>query len=452
MEGEISRFLCNFFQLGTMFFLCVYVLRDGLRMPVRKIVAYGAVFTAAFCLAIAVIYANFNLGYFSLFGIVIYIIGSALLLFRAINHEKGKITFVLLVVISYLYFTMNLGNILGVLWELPIFDFSYLVTLLYLSCVLAPLYPFARFMNWLWARIRSLRETAWYRLCLVPLAFIVMGAMHWEFFLAGMISGAAFPVFQAVIITSAFVVYWQIADGLSKAADAAQLAERLRNVDNQLLLQAELLNESTSHEMEMKQIRHDMRHHFATLEAMLSENDNERARTYLREYIGKVEDSAVPSVCKNAVADAVCRRYMLLAEKQSIRTDVAADIPVEPGVSDSDLAVLLSNLWENALEACVRQSAGERYIKMRAKTTGNSLMISMTNSFDGVIRSHTDKDGEPVLLSLKRGGTQEGFGLASIRTIVGRYKGLDEATYDTDSFHVKVLLYTEGSLKTGSTV
>ncbi|MDR1664372.1 MAG: GHKL domain-containing protein [Clostridiales bacterium] len=442
MESEVARFLKDFIQLNTVLFLCFYTVRDSLRMPMRRIASYSLSFVTLFCLVITIIYWISIPYFFSLLGLVLFLVGGAALLFNAASHEKGKLAFILLLIFSYYFFTDNIGNILCLLLNIHLYNFTYQLTFIYILCLALTVYPFARFMGWLWACIRGLRETSWSRLCLVPLAFTIMCSMYWEFFVAEMIAGWAFPVFEIAIIVCAFIVYWQIADGLAKAADAARFAERLRSTDNQLLLQAELLKEVASHDGEVRQLRHDMRHHFSILETMLTENAGDRAMDYLREYIIRVEETATPPVCENAVTDAVCRRYIALAGERDIKTDIAVSIPTGAGVADSDLAVLLGNLWENAIEACGRQAAGERYIRLRAKCTENSLIISMTNSFDGVTRANTGKNGEPVLLSLKRGGTEEGIGLASIRAIVGRYHGLEEVNYDADSFHVKILLYT----------
>lgn len=447
MESEIARFLKDYIQLSTVLFLCFYIVRDSVRIPMRKISIYILTFVTLFCALITVVYLLGAGYFFSLIGIVMYIIIGDIMLCRTTSHEKGKLTFVLLLVISYYFFTDNLGNTLVLALDFPLFEFTYRGTAVYIACLAITVYPFMRFMGWLWTCIRGLRETSWSRLCLVPFAFIVMGSMHWEFFLAELITGVAFPVFEITIIVCAFIVYSQIADGLSKAADAARFAERLRNTDNQLLLQAEILREATSHEGEMRQIRHDMRHHFATLETMLGENSNDRAIAYLREYIGQIKEVAVPSFCKNAVADAICRRNVALAGQSNILTDVAIDIPEQSGVADSDLAVLLGNLWENALEACARQALGDKYIRVRAAVAENRLMISMTNSFGGAIRVRDGKGGEPILLSMKRNGTEEGFGIASIRAIVKRYGGLDEITYESNSFHIRTLLYTQDNKK-----
>jgi sensor histidine kinase regulating citrate/malate metabolism len=169
-------------------------------------------------------------------------------------------------------------------------------------------------------------------------------------------------------------------------------------------------------------------------------------RAYLQEYADQVEEVAAAPVCENAVADALCRRYRALAAKDNIHTDVAVSLPFKTGVADADLAVLLGNLWENALEACRRQTDGEKTIRLRAQLSGNSMMISIINSFSGELRvreqSIAEKDGELVLFSLKRGEEKEGVGLASIRAIVKRYGGLDEVTYDANRFNVKVLLYS----------
>ena len=443
MESMIARFLKDFVALTAVHFLCAYTVRDGLRIPMRKLAAYILLFVTAHCLGVVVVYQLVYISFFSFLGTAVIIIFGLWLMNHAVSYEKGKLAFTFLLVLSYHFFTDGAGNIVCVLLNFSLFDLTLIESAIYILCIVVTIGPFAKFMRWLWSKIRNLKEASWNRLCLVPGAFILTYGMHWEFYSDRLIIGAAFPVLEMTAIISALIIYWQLADGLSKAADAARFSERLRNVNNQLLLQAELIEEVSAHEGKVRQIRHDMRHHFAALETMLAKNDNGRARAYLHEYIERVEDSVMPSICRNVVVDAVSRRYIARAGQMNIRTDVAVNMPKKIWVADSDLAVLFSNLWENALEACQRQMGGERRIQLRTKAADSSLMISMTNSFSGETSVGRGEGGEPVLLSLKRGGKEEGIGITSIRAIVKRYCGVEEFSHDAGNFNVRILLYTK---------
>jgi sensor histidine kinase regulating citrate/malate metabolism len=86
-------------------------------------------------------------------------------------------------------------------------------------------------------------------------------------------------------------------------------------------------------------------------------------------------------------------------------------------MENADLCALLSNLIENALEAC-RYFAAEKHIDIVLKIVQSHLVILVENSFDGTF---AQKDG--VLLSRKRGGTLEGVGTASVRMLAQKYGG-----------------------------
>ena len=72
-----------------------------------------------------------------------------------------------------------------------------------------------------------------------------------------------------------------------------------------------------------------------------------------------------PPLCENYVAGNIRRRYEALAKQSGI--DVTADLvlPREPGIAGSDLAVILGNLWENAVAAALDAPEGRRFIRLR---------------------------------------------------------------------------------------
>lgn len=452
MEVAIAVFCIHMIRLGGSAFVCLYTVRKLLRISVLRTAMYTGIFVTLFCVIMAIaimheqvmpMFVNSIVEYFMM---TVALGGGGYFLVRVADEKPAKLVFLLSMVGAFSYFCLSLSNLIYMLFPAYLsvdgpYIYADIVVDVVIYAVLLPAFIFA--LSKLWQRMQPLKDAPWLRLCAVSVMFILLYFASNRLMESVLISAITNGLISIFITVCALITYWQMVTLLVQSTEAAKYAERLRGTDNQLTLQAELLKEAAAHEGEIRQLRHDIRHHFAALESMLSDHENSRAMAYLREYIDWVEDTVTPSVCENAVADAICRRCIALAGQRNILTDVAVSIPGQTGVADSDLAVMFGNLWENALEACERQKQGERYIRLRSQITGNSLMISMTNSFDGKTQTRAGKDGEPVLLSLKREGLEEGIGIASIRAIVRRYQGLDEVSYDADSFHVKVLLYTK---------
>jgi sensor histidine kinase YesM len=123
------------------------------------------------------------------------------------------------------------------------------------------------------------------------------------------------------------------------------------------------------------------------------------------------------------VADILAHYYMRLAKDLGIRLALRLDIGSGPNIADADLSALLSNLLENAVEACQRQTDGEKYIELLAREQRSLLTIRMKNSGPSVAFA-----GGTFLSS--KGEGRSGIGLESIAAIARRYHGSADFRYD----------------------
>jgi len=110
-------------------------------------------------------------------------------------------------------------------------------------------------------------------------------------------------------------------------------------------------------------------------------------------------------------------------------------LPEDVFIEDADLCNLISNLLENALEACMYVS-GEKKISFVIKWIKDHLVIIVENSFDGHVRT---RDGK--YLSRKK-TNREGIGLMSIKAIAEKYGGDAEFEPDNErkTFHSEVVI------------
>jgi hypothetical protein len=166
----------------------------------------------------------------------------------------------------------------------------------------------------------------------------------------------------------------------------------------------------------MRGWRHDYHNHIQTLLA-LSGNE---AKT--REYLLKLNDdlTQVDTVLKtgNVMVDAILNSKLSLIRSKEIRVNAKAVVPTELNVSEIDLCVIIGNLLDNAMEACLRQAEEkERFIRVFIGVLKEQLYISVSNSVEGGI-----KKSDKAYFSGK-GSEAHGFGLASIDRIAAKYDG-----------------------------
>ena len=183
----------------------------------------------------------------------------------------------------------------------------------------------------------------------------------------------------------------------------------------------------------MRGWRHDYHNHIQSLKAYMSLMQYEEAARYLEHL--EEDLSAVDNVLKtgNIVADAILNSKLTLIQERNIRVDATAVVPEDIHISEIDLSVLIGNLLDNAMEACMQMPEEERFIRIYIDIVKKQLYISVTNSMGGGPR----KIGERFLTQ-KQG--HHGFGLVRIDGIVKKYGGYINRQTDEGIFATEITL------------
>lgn len=180
--------------------------------------------------------------------------------------------------------------------------------------------------------------------------------------------------------------------------------------------------------------RHDFRHSLLMIQQYAQDRDCGKIQEHIQQYLDSTTaDKALP-FCENIPLNTILKYFAGLAEKEGIHTDVKAIVPQELELTETELCVLVGNLMENALEACRRQTKGERYIRARLeKREKQMFFISIQNSY-----SHTIIEKQEKLISSKR--NEYGIGLLSVSHIVQHHEGVLKVQYSDGVFTVNVLV------------
>lgn len=182
--------------------------------------------------------------------------------------------------------------------------------------------------------------------------------------------------------------------------------------------------------------RHDMRHHLATLEEMLRQNDSIDAQRYIQSLNGKLVGLTWPTWCRNTAVNAVLAAYIDQAQKNGCLINPRISIPDDLPFDETDLCVVIANALENAIHACQDLPDGPHAIQLEMDLTRNQrLTISVSNPCPQPVAF--DRDGFPAVP--KREG--HGLGLHSIRAVADKYKGLFRCQWEACIFYLQVVLF-----------
>ena len=185
---------------------------------------------------------------------------------------------------------------------------------------------------------------------------------------------------------------------------------------------------------ETRQARHDMRHHFAVLNALAEQKNWEELEKYLSSASQNIPDTELV-LCKNNAVNAIIGHYYSKCKSNGIPFKLKIDIPENFTVSESDICLVIANLLENAFEASMKLDRDKRQIKMYARPHSEKiLLISVENAFNGEI---TEKDG--FFGSSKRNGN--GIGTQSVRRIAEKDGGYCRFSHENGIFTADVMLH-----------
>lgn len=126
---------------------------------------------------------------------------------------------------------------------------------------------------------------------------------------------------------------------------------------------------------------HDRRYFNHTLLELLEQHKTEDAIDFLKQQSAS-EPAKIRNCCENTIVNAAVCYYVGLAESHHIPIDMNLDIPGTLSIDSLELAMVLSNLMENAIHACVALEKGkERYIRLTCHHVGR-LVLEISNPCD----------------------------------------------------------------------
>lgn len=180
----------------------------------------------------------------------------------------------------------------------------------------------------------------------------------------------------------------------------------------------------------MRGWRHDYRHHIQTMKVHAARGEYQE----IDKYLDMLDDDLtnVETVIKtgNRMADAILNSKLSMAAQKEIQVKAEAKIPVSLTISELDLCVILGNLLDNAMEACMELPPERRLIRIYVEMKGNYLYLALTNTASG--------GKKQSFRSTK--GEGHGFGIARADAIVKKYGGYITRASEDEAFSTEVLL------------
>ena len=177
---------------------------------------------------------------------------------------------------------------------------------------------------------------------------------------------------------------------------------------------------------------HDRRHFNNVLLELL-----ERGKTGEAAALLQSQNQATPIIsrvfCENPAVNAAVCHYAGLAEQAGIPAEIALDIPDNLNVDALELSMVVSNLMENAIQACERLPKNQTpYLRFTCRSVERLLLEMENPCAEGTV---LDKNGYPV-------AREEGHGIGSKSVLAFAKKYDGELLYKIKNgvFRIRLLV------------
>lgn len=221
-------------------------------------------------------------------------------------------------------------------------------------------------------------------------------------------------VISFLILAGNFVLFF------FKTILARERKEKAALQEHNRLAQMQLRNQRDMGELyeNIRMLRHDISSHLTAIFGYIELERYQKARDYIEE-LRKEMDSLEPVHTGNVTLDALLGSKGVLARKNSISVELDAAVPPDLWMEETHLAVMLGNLYDNAIDASLKiEDKLKRYIRIEIAYREGNLMICFSNA----AKEDAKRDGD-VWHTTKERGSEHGFGIRSIDRIVRQYNG-----------------------------
>ena len=218
-----------------------------------------------------------------------------------------------------------------------------------------------------------------------------------------------------------------------------------RQLDTERRLQAEnyslqnnkrMLQLSQQNIEDMRKLRHDLKNHYGYMDVLLKKGRYKELLAYFEEMQASTVEQLTYMDFGNENISAILNLERSKAKNRGIELDCRVIVERELPFGENDICSILTNLIDNALEACGRQKIPNATVEVGINQKPSTLYLCVVNPVDESL-------GREKLLSLKttKGDVRfHGYGSRIVNDIAKKYNGQVRRTVERGKYIVDVML------------
>ncbi len=226
-------------------------------------------------------------------------------------------------------------------------------------------------------------------------------------------------------------VFYLLKDILQRKTDAH---EKLI-LETQVKTKGEMYRSLAKSYESQKRRAHEFNNQILCIESLIDEKEYNELEKYIKNVSGQIRKEGRLINVNHTIINAILNtKYKEALEKDIVFVLKANDLH-NVKIQNDDLIIILSNLLNNAIEACEKCESDKRVIKVKIKNEEEEFVISVRNSYVQPIV----KDSYGIKTSKTEKPEEHGIGIKNIIRTIRKYNGIHTIKHNNKEFFFSIL-------------
>ncbi|WP_251393180.1 sensor histidine kinase [Mediterraneibacter agrestimuris] len=183
-------------------------------------------------------------------------------------------------------------------------------------------------------------------------------------------------------------------------------------------------------------VYHDFNNHINILYQYLIHSDTKSAIEYLDRVSEPIKNLLERTWTGNEVIDVIINSKLRKMKENHIQSSINVEFPGRCDIMPNDICTILSNLLDNAIEACQRnQDNANKWINITIRIINQMLILIIENGNEVAPQVKNKR-----LVTSKEDERFHGWGLKSVESSIEKYEGVMQYKTENGKFKVVVTL------------
>ncbi len=226
---------------------------------------------------------------------------------------------------------------------------------------------------------------------------------------------------------------------LWRSASNERMQQTILQKENEFLVASNSMMKLSEQAIsDMRELRHDIKNQLTTMSILLETGKYDKLKEYFENLAVTVSDKLLYIDCGNKEISAILNMEMQKCKVNQIVLDCKVNVPPKLPFSPNDICSLLTNIIDNAIEACVRRENTQRPIFFEMGIKQEYLVVCCRNFLGKMDEAER---GETLLLRSRKGdGNNHGLGHKIVEKTVKKYNGVVNYEIRKNEFVVQLML------------